>query len=82
MCIKKTTEPTLNYQISMSNGQNSAETDKYFNSCLLTPFSLAQLLTRGVGHSNQKHKFGLVRPNLHNKCKILHHSENSIAEEL
>ena len=49
--------------------------------CLLF-FFWHSVLTRGIGHSNQKHKFGPVKPNSHNKCKILNHSENRIAEEL
>ena len=60
----------------------SAEMDTYFRCLSLTLLFLAQLLSRGFGHSNQKHNFGPVKPNSHNKCKILHHSENSIAEEL
>ena len=48
----------------------------------LTLLFLAQLLSRGFGHSDQKHNFGPVKPNSHNKCKILHYSQNRIAEEL
>ena len=56
--------------------------DTYFRCLSLTLLFLAQLLSRGFRHSNQKHNFGPVKPNSHNKCKILHHSENRIAEEL
>ena len=60
----------------------STEMDTYFRCISLTLLFLAQILSRGFGHSNQKHNFGPVKPNSHNKCKILHHSENRIAEEL
>ena len=60
----------------------STKMDTYFRCLSFILLFLSQLLSCGFGHSNQKHNFGPVNPNSHNKCKILHDSENRIAEEL
>ena len=68
--------------IHASMPKMSTKIDTYFRCLSFTLLFLPQLLSRGFGHSNQKHNFGPVKPNSHNKCKILHRRENRIAEEL
>ena len=45
----------------------STESFTYFRCISLNLLFLPQLLSRGFGHSNQKHNFGPVKPNSHNK---------------